>query len=386
MQRVYVWTAICFIAFVATGVSLNLLGATLGNLSAKFEIPLSDAGIFTALQAIAATFSVAVFGWLLDRHEPRWVLCGATLIFGSGVLLLGFAPTLPLALFGVSLLGIGFGGMLTGPNYVIAALYSNRAASALNALNVFFSAGAIASAQVVALALRQGNFSLAYGAAGVLMLALVVPFSTMRIPQGKKQEHQDAPVQVNYLSLIPFILLFFTYIGSEIGFGSWIFTQLSTAARATAETAALATSLFWAGNMFGRIAGTFILRRMADEVLLPLTVMIMIIGVSLLLAFQRDANISTLAAFIMGFGCGPVFPTMLGIVRKTYPTTYGTASGILLSLGNTGAIVMPWVQGQVGGGNSGGMQVTLVLSLITLVTAVVILRRVGSSDKVKVTS
>jgi MFS transporter, FHS family, Na+ dependent glucose transporter 1 len=327
MQRVHVWTAICFLAFAVTGISVNLLGATLGNLSLRYGLHLSDAGIFTALQAIGSTIAVLIFGWLLDRYDPRWVLCSTSFIFGGGALLLGFAPTLPLALFGVLLMGIGFGGMLAGPNYVIASLYAARGASALNALNVFYSMGAMTSAQIVAFALHRGDFRFAYLLAGVLLLALALPFATIKLHQRKRQETQSEPVSAHYFSLLPFIFLFFTYIGSEVGFGSWIFTQLSTVAQATAETAALATSVYWAGQMFGRITGTIVLRRITDEALLPLTIAIIGFGIALLLTFQVNANISIIAAFVVGFGCGPVFPTTLGIVRKAYPTAHGTAWG-----------------------------------------------------------
>jgi fucose permease len=136
--------------------------------------------------------------------------------------------------------------------------------------------------------------------------------------------------------------------------------------------------------MFGRISGTIILRRMADETMLPLTIVIIGVGVALLLAFQTNITISTIAAFIVGFGCGPVFPTTLGIVRKAYPTAHGTASGILIGLGNVGAIVIPWLQGQTGGGNSGGMQLILVTSVIMLVMAIIIQRRIQSQAVVVV--
>jgi hypothetical protein len=37
--------------------------------------------------------------------------------------------------------------------------------------------------------------------------------------------------------------------------------------------------------------------------------------------------------------------------------------------------VLPWLQGQIGGGKGGGMQLILVLAAIMLVTAVLIQRR-----------
>jgi fucose permease len=376
MQRIHLWTGICFAAFIVTGICVNLLGATIPNLTERYDMALSDGGIFIALQAFGSTTGVLIFGRLLDRADARYVLCGGSLLFGVGVLLLGFAPVLPLALIGTLLLGLGFGAMLGGPNYVVATLYNERAASALNALNVFYSLGAILGPQFVAIALNQGSYSHAYVAGSILMFALTLPFLSIQINPRKVDGEKPKRVNVSLYTLLPFIVLFFAYIGTEVGFGSWIFTQLSTVALADVETAALATSLFWSGQMLGRIAGSIILRRVEDVQLLPLTIALIGLGVSALLIVQSNASLSIIAAFVVGVGCGPVFPTTLGIVRKAYPTVYGTASGILIGLGNIGAIVLPWVQGQVGGGTSGGMQLILVLSVVMLATAVAIQRMV----------
>lgn len=379
MQRVHFWTAICFVAFIVTGLAVNLLGSTLNNLSERYDILLADAGIFTALQALGATTAVLFFGRMLDRYDARWVLCSAAIIFGIGILLLGFAPALPLGLLGSLLAGVGFGGMLAGPNYVIGMLYEARAASALNALNVFYSLGAMSSAQVVTIALRQEDFRLAYLVAGIALLVLTLLFATIQLRPKQREETDSKPASVNYLGLLPFILLFFAYIGSEVGFGTWIFTQISTVAQGTAEVAATATSLYWAGQMFGRIAGSIILRRISAETMLPLTIAVIGAGTALLLAFQTDTTISTIAAFMVGFGCGPVFPTTLGIVRKTYASVYGTASSILIGLGNIGSIVLPWLQGQIGGGNSGGMELILVMAILMLVMALFIQQKTRAS-------
>lgn len=376
MQRIQLWTAICFLSFIVTGVCINLLGPSFASLTTRYDMPLSDAGIFTTLMAIGATISVLICGRLLDRIDARYILCATALLLGAGVLMIGFAPTLPVALVGTALMGIGFGGMLGAPNYVIAMLYKERAASALNALNVFYGVGAMMGPQLVAFALRQGNYTIAYMIGGVLMLALVLPLATIRLGQRKIEDEKVKRIPVSVYTLAPFILLFFTYTGSEVGFGAWIFTQLSTVAQADIETAALATTAFWAGLTGGRIAGSIILRRIEDEQLLPLTISVIGLGVALLLIFQTSTLISIICAFIFGFGCGPVFPTTLAIVRKAYPTAYGTASGILIGLGNIGTIILPWLQGQIGGGTSGGMQLTLVLAVVMLGTAIMIQRMV----------
>jgi fucose permease len=381
MSRIPLWTAICFISFMVVGVSINLLGPSFASLTTRYNMPLADAGTFTMLMAIGATISVLICGRLLDRVDPRYVLCGTAFLLGVGILIIGYAPTLPLALFGTALMGLGFGGMLGAPNYVIAMLYNERAASALNALNVFYGIGAMAGPQVVAFALRQDNITLAFTIAGVLLLALIPALATIRLGKRKVEEGEEPlkRVPVSLITLAPFIFLFFSYTGSEVGFGAWIFTQLATVAQADIQTAAFATTAFWAGLTSGRVVGSIVLRRIAEEQLLPLTITIIGLGTALLLMFQTDTSLSILCAFVVGFGCGPVFPTTLAIVRKAYPTAYGTASGILIGLGNFGTIILPWVQGQIGGGNSGGMELILVLAVVMLVTAVMIQRMIAGS-------
>ena len=374
MRQNRLWTAICFASFFVAGICTTLLGSTFQNLTARYEMPLSNAGIFTTLMGIGATIAVIIAGRLLDRLDVRYVLCGGPLIFGSGVLVLGFAPNLPLALFGTLLFGLGFGTLLAGPNFVIATIYADNAGSALNALNFFYGLGAITGPQLVAFSLRQGNFVLAYAVGGIAMLLMVLPFAQVHIRREHLSDTRNQTT-IEWQSLLPFVVLLFFYIGTEVGFGSWIFSQVVIVAKANTEIAALATSAFWAGLTGGRAAASFILQRIQEKQLLQLTILLIAAGTALLLVFGTNATLSIICAFIVGFGCAPVFPTTLAIARKIYPTTYGAVSGVLIGLGNLGTLLIPWLQGQVGGGTSGGMQVILVLSFVMFAIAVLIQRQ-----------
>jgi fucose permease len=377
MIRSRLWTAICFLTLMAAGIGLTLLGSTYESLTLRYAMPLSDAGIFTGVQALGATISVIIAGRLLDRLDVRVVLCGGTGLFGAGVLLLGVSTVLWLGLLGTLLLGVGFGMLLAGPNYVIASVYRERASSALNALNFFYGIGAIIGPQLVAYAIRQGNFVIAYIVGGCLMLALTLPCLVINLRPPPRTTLNRPVTVIDWNVLLPLIVLLFCYIGCEVGFGSWIFTQVSKVAKASTDEAALATSVFWGGLTVGRGVAVIILRWLRDEQILPLSILVIGFGTLLLLLMGNSAPLSIVCAFVVGVGCGPIFPTSLAITRKLFAAEYGMVSGILIGCGNIGAILLPWLQGQVGAGQSGGMIVVLVSAAVMFGVLMIVRQRIA---------
>lgn len=372
-SQVRIATAACYSAFLALGMCATLIGPSFQNLTHRFNMRLEDGGIFTSLQFTGVVMSVILSGRLLDRINARYLLCGGTLLLGGGLLLLSIAPSLPIALLATLILGIGFGALDVSPNVVIADLNPNHAGAALNAVNVAFGVGAILGPQIVSLALRLQNFTLAFALVGVFTLLLTIPFLfvSVRVTSSVKRVGR----QIRWLPLLPFVLILFFSVGSETGFGSWLFTQMTKIALATEATAAIATSLFYIGLTVGRVLAILILRWLTNAQTLLVAIIGMSMGVILLLSAPTVEGISLLSSFIVGLGCGPIFPTGLAIFSQAHPETRGTASGVLIALASTGGVVLPWLQGQVGSGRDGGMILTLTLAGVMLVMLFLIERQ-----------
>jgi fucose permease len=334
---------------------------------------LSDAGIFTAVKAAAALFTVTTAGRLLDRINARYLLTAGVLLMGTGLFIIGSAPTLPVAFIGVLLLGFGFGILDVSPNVVVAALNPERPSAALNTLNVFFCVGAIIGPQVVNFALSRENAVLAFYITAIFALTLAIPFSLISIRVHAEHDANGKPrVPINWFALIPFAVMLFIYVGAEAGFANWIFTQMKMVALSTTSTATVAASIFWLGMTIGRAVASPILRRLSDQQLLNLSILIIGAGIAILLLFSRVENIALLCSFVVGFGCGPIFPIVLAIVNTTHSEARGTASGTVMVMGTFGGMLMPYLQGQIGGGLSGGMILPLMLSVVMLGTALYI--------------
>jgi fucose permease len=84
--------------------------------------------------------------------------------------------------------------------------------------------------------------------------------------------------------------------------------------------------------------------------------------------------VGAICTFLFGFCAGPIFPVAITLAQQRFPEAGGTIAGLLMSVGNLGVIAIPWLQGQVGRGESGGMQVTLIATLIVAALAVLIAR------------
>ncbi len=374
LNQARIATVACYAAFLALGVTATLLGPSYQNLTHRFGMPLENGGIFTSLEFFGVTVSVIVCGRLLDRINARYLLCGGTFLMGAGLLLLSVAPTLPIALLATLIVGLGFGALDISPNILIMSLNPDSAGSALNAVNVSFGVGAIIGPQVVNFALAQHNFTLAFVLVGGFAMLLTIPFLAVSVRVSSGQT-PTTPKAIPWLALLPFALLLFLSVGAETGFGSWLFTQVTKVTLVTEATATIATSLFFVGLTTGRVLASLALRRLNNGQIMILATIILGSGAVLMLSFPARESVALLSAFIVGFGAGPLFPTGLALFNENHPESRSAASGILIALGTMGAVVFPWVQGQIGAGRDGGIIVTPILALLMLGMVVLLQRQ-----------
>lgn len=370
-----------FASFILLGISATLLGPTLNDLATRFDLPLQNGGIFITLHSTGVTVSLLLVGRLFEsgRFAPRYLLCIGPSLTALGLLVLATTSNNILGYVAAFTFGLGFGGILIGPNVLVAVLNPGNSASQLNALNMFFGVGAIIGPQVVNLAFALDNATLAYIFTALAALVFIPAFLRVDLPASIAAPQNDPnqpKVTVNWLLFVPFMALLFAYVGAEVGFGAWIATQLTEVVGTTAQTATIGVSLFWAGLTAGRGIAILVARYLRPLHLLMLSTVIMLVGVMLLLNAGNNQFIALLSAAMVGLGCGPVFPTTVAAISDNYPEQFSAVSGVVISVGNGGAMFLPWVQGQIGGGDTGGMTLTLVLTLVMLGILILLERQV----------
>lgn len=368
MTRNQFITLACYLGFIAMGISGTLFGSAKDTLAPAFGLPLSSAGIFVAVQFVGAVAGNMLSGWLLNRVNVRLLLISGVSSMGVGWLILAAltpsTPTpalLPVALIATVLYGFGYGLLTISINLAIVILNADRPSLALNTLNMVYSLGALLGPQLVNLALSRGDVRVAFVFSALIMLALNVPYAFASLPPTRSQTAVAAK-PIRWLALWPLVMILFSVIGIETGFATWIFTQLTRWVGSTEAIGTLGNSLFYAGQMVGRGGAPLLLRYVSDEVAVLITIAMIGMATVILLTFSQLEWVTLSMTFIVGVGSGPLFPTILGIATRRYPESRGVISGVLVALGVLGAVLIPPLHGIVGGGNNGGLIVTVALA------------------------
>jgi hypothetical protein len=65
----------------------------------------------------------------------------------------------------------------------------------------------------------------------------------------------------------------------------------------------------------------------------------------------------------------------MSLTSQAFPQSLGRVTGILSAISSVGSMTMTWLQGQIGAGQDGGMELILVLAAILMGAVLYIARR-----------
>jgi MFS transporter, FHS family, glucose/mannose:H+ symporter len=296
--------------FLLMGALAGAYGPLLEHLSRRFDISLPVAGGVFSAHFAGALVGVFVSMWGMERVTGRlsiWVALGCLGLGCAGVAL---APSWPIFLVAVSVIGLGFGGLDLGLNQLVAHSEGPRRSAVLNGLNGAYGFGAVAGPILVS-RLGHDHLALLYGGAAVLAVALIPAAA------GIKGRLPVAPRTSNYRpgALVGiFIVGFVFYVGLETGVGGWMTSHLESIGRPSVEAASI-TSGFWLAMAVGRLLAALI-----PDTIPPSAVVIAssaIAAIALLVALSGTA--APIAYIVTGLAIAPVFPTGLVWLAKLRP-------------------------------------------------------------------
>jgi len=353
----------CYAAFFVLGIAAAMVGPAKDVVTHELGMPIEQGGLLVAAQFLGATLGIYLGGRLADCTDIRSVLCGAGSLMVLGLVLFGLSRSFTVFIVAELLLGLGVGGWSAAPNLIVAKAGLRRPSVGLNLLGATWGMGSALGPQVVDLVLSRGSLALGYyGTAALTGLLLPLFWSTpLRLGDHYAVTPDRARTWQRYL---PYALIFSLYVGAESGFGAWVFTQLTVAGRAPITQGALAASLFWAGLTCGRMAAVLLLRHMGERRLLFACALTVAGGALALVAFPHAIAAALGLSFAIGLACGPIFPTTYGLIVHSLPATSSTTLATLQAVGTCGGVLVPPIQGYIGGGKDGGMIVVAVLALV----------------------
>nr|WP_044200537.1 MFS transporter [Oscillochloris trichoides] len=331
-------------AFLGAGIGLASLGPNLAWLAKRTDTELALLSwIFTCFSAGVVVMQ-SQLGLLSTRLGLAGVQALGMALMGVGMLGITVAPNLALLLLAATLSGIGFGGIIGAGNILIARIFQQHSASALNGVNLFFGLGAILGPLIVGqIGTRLDRPQTAIWIGGAILIGLA-PFITQVAPHSGNtlsQSHSSAthqPIRAWPVWLLGLVLMIYT--GTEVGFSGWVTFYMQKSAGMALSEATLVASAFWLALSAGRLLAAGLGMRLKAQHLLLVALSGLVAGTGMLVVSVGIPAGSLAGALLFGLACGPVFPTTIAMINKL---SHGNSSlaGMSMGLGNSGGMVLP---------------------------------------------
>jgi len=364
--------------FVVNGIVISFIGPIIPMFEAKWGLNDSRAGLFLLVQFSGSFVGVLTSSALISRKGFK-----PAIILGLALLGLGFAllkaTTFTLALAASGIYGLGYGFATPGTNLWAGETYRERRASALNILNLAWGAGAIFSSVLAKITVgtpRVTPLLYSVGAfGGVLAIALLrIPFAT--------PSHDEPPAmgakadKVTGAGVTAMLgILFFVYVGTEVGTSSWAPAHVQRAAVWSSNTWTLAPMFFFAGLVSGRGAAAAILLRLKEVTVAVAGLLVAATGESIFLSAHSPALLFG-SAFVAGLGLASIFPILIAWLSKWYGTRARKVGGVMFALAALGSALVPPLVGVVSR-YAGSLRIGLLVPLsgcALMLTVIAILR------------
>ncbi len=236
----------------ATLLLMGMLAAAYGPLLAflmrRFQVGLPVAGLVFGAHFGGGFLGVLVSMRGMERIRGRVALSGSLGLLGLGCAGVALAPSWPLLLGAVFLIGIGFRALDIGINQLIAHSANPGRVALLNVLNAAYAIGAVVAPLLIAAA---GDRYPGLYAGGAVMAAVVI-LGWRGVSGGLAAPVSNGRAAGSDGSLIvSFVIAFMLYVGVEIGVAGWMPTHLQWIGYSVPAAARL-TSGFWFALAVGR--------------------------------------------------------------------------------------------------------------------------------------
>ena len=337
--------------FFTIGIVAALLGPALPDLAHQTHSPLVAVGGVISALFVGALIAQIIGGPLNDRMGAAPLMRIGLACLGLGLGGLALSHSLIVTLICGVIMGLGHGTVDISTNVLVSVASGEHNVVALNLINVFFGAGAVAGPAMASGALYWWHTTLPVFWLSALLAVGLIPFMALLPPQRTVPRTPEVPTPPRALWHVPLLWIlggiFLIYVGLENGMSGWISVYIQRTTPAGLSVGALIAASFWLALTGGRILATAFGGRFSASTLLVLSVGTVLVGGIVLAASTGNLMVTILATAIIGLGCGPIFPTALAMTTDAFAQSPGLAASIVIALGSLGGILIPWLQGVI---------------------------------------
>ena len=349
--------ALMYLAFVSLGLPDSMLGSAWPTMFVEFGVPVSYAGIVSAIIALGTVVSSLASDRITRKLGASKTTAISTAM--TAVALLGFSlsSSFPMICLLAIPYGLGAGSIDAALNNYVSLHFASRHMSWLHCM---WGVGSAIGPAIMGSVLTAGrSWSLGYLIVGIIQVVISLilflslpiwkkPVAEPEIDEKRKTEKPLSLKQIVGIKGVKAVMVtFFCYCAVEATTILWASSYLNLYKGIDAETAALWGSLYVLGITVGRAISGFITIKLNDTQTTRLGEGIMVLGFVLILLPLPDI-FALIGLVTFGIGSAPVYPC---IIHST-PARFGADKsqaliGLQMASAYTGTCLMPPIFGLI---------------------------------------
>ena len=344
----YLITGLYYLAFISLGLTTASFGPTLQGLANNTGSTLAQISSLFVIRSMGYLLGSLSGGRIYDRVKGHPIL--SSIIFLMAVVLFFVPLAQTIYILGLILFFLGyFEGVLdVGCNTLILWLHRDRVPPFMNGLHAFFGIGTTIIPLIVAqVLLRTQSVNWSYWILSLIILPPALGLIFTKSPQPEvftQTDQRSRPVHIPLLVIS--CLLFFLYVGSELGFSGWIYTYATQQVLVDPATAAGINAAFWAGFTVSRLFSILLAVRLKPDQILWIDLVGSVASLALILVFPDKLWAIWAGSIGTGVFMASIFPTILNDAQTRMHMTGSITSWFFVGA-SLGGMALPFLIGQI---------------------------------------
>ncbi|MBZ5544067.1 MAG: MFS transporter [Acidobacteriia bacterium] len=353
------------------GVLVAFLGAALPELRTRLSLTPDLSGLLFGFLYLPQILAVSAAGPLIDRSGTKLAVFLGAILCGAGFAGAGFAGSYRLLAVAMLVLGVGGSLLSSASNTLVADLYPENPASALNVGHALFGLGAVFFPAAVTLTESRMGLALPIGMTLFLTGGVAVLASSRDFPNrhaGRELNWLAARRAVSHPAVLILSAVVFLTTALAVSIGGWLRLYMEQQFSSSGHVSGLILTLFWGLTMTGRLTSSQVLKVVRGPQLVLWCSLGMLLGL-LLLAMAPDRVMAVAGVVVCGLSYGPIYPTTVGSAGIHFREFFATVFGIMQAAGLIGGLVLPVAIGWVARIASFGAGLWLLVAAAILLVA-----------------
>jgi len=339
---------------------MPMLGPALTELRERTGSSIGAIGSLFVAASIGHMSGSAISGRLYDRIEGHRLLALGLAVLGAFALLIPHAWSLSLLFAVFIVIGVAVAVVEVGVNTLVMWEKGAEVGRSMNLLHLAFGVGAL----ITPVLTHVGLWLITSVGAAVAGLVALAALSTAS-PTAPVSARADQTGSTRKLLVICSVF-FLMYVGLEVAFSGWILTYAEEI-DFSARDATLVTTVFWITFTSGRVMSATVVNRVRPKVVMIISSVLSLVAALVIVVGSGAPSAVWVGTAVMGLAMAPQFPVMLAYLERRMHLS-GTDNSWFVGAAGLGALVFPFVTGQVvdGVGMSVYPWVVLALALLTV--------------------